>query len=304
MPPSTAALSDSKGEKLARRLSQILARLHQGDIIDKHHLAETFNVDVRTIERDLGQRLKGIVERNSEGRWQLTKTARSTIPARHLHGYARLSGTELLFPDSSLTYLLAQLETPEGQRPTLVQPTPHEDLRAQSQHFALLQDAVKQHLECSFTYKEKPRHAQPYRMIHRNGVWYLAAEEGGQLKNFSIGLIEGLQVDENRRFSPKSAHLAYIEAKDDVWFTEDATEVLLRVSPAIAHYFNRRALLPQQTLRADSDGSLLVTARINHINQLLPVVRYWLPNLRILQPLEWHEKLVEEMQQALARWEG
>ena len=42
-----------KGEKLAQRLSHILALLHQGDSLDKHQLAQAFNVDVRTIERDI-----------------------------------------------------------------------------------------------------------------------------------------------------------------------------------------------------------------------------------------------------------
>ena len=41
----------------------------------------------------------------------------------------------------------------------------------------------------------KPRHAQPYRLIHKNGVWYLAAVEGGRLKNFSVALIADLQVE-------------------------------------------------------------------------------------------------------------
>lgn len=300
--------ASAKGERLAQRLSHILALLHQSDAIDKHQLAREFSVDVRTIERDLGERLHGIAERSPEGRWQLTRAARSTIPARHLRDYAQWAGTEHLFPDSSLRYLLEQLETPESRRATQVQPTAHEDLRAHGpqapQVFALLQNAIEQRHACHFTYKRKPRHAQPYRLIHKNGVWYLAAVEGGRLKNFSVALVTALQVDENSRFTPDPAHQDYINHKDDVWFTEDTTEVLLRVTPEVAHYFTRRPLLPQQQQRADTDGSLLVTTHINHINQLLPVVRYWLPNVRIVKPVEWHEVLVEELRRALALWEA
>ena len=85
-------------------------------------------------------------------------------------------------------------------------------------------------------------------------------------------------------------------------FTQGTTEVLLRVAPEVAHYFARRALLPQQQQRADADGSLLVTTHINHLNQLLPVVRYWLPNVRIVKPVEWHEAVVEQLRQALVVW--
>ena len=294
--------AETKGEKLALRLSGILARLHQGEALDKHQLVQQFDVDVRTIERDLYQRLEGIAERNADGLWQLAKASRATVPASHLHSYARLTGSEHVFPDTSLRYLLEQLETPEPRRATHVQPTPQENLGAHGPLFAQLQAAIAQHQECRFTYKGKPRHAQPYRLIHKSGVWYLAAEEAGRLKNFSVALIEGLQVDTTHTFTPQRAHLDYIHAKDDVWFTEATTEVLLRVAPEVAHYFSRRALLPQQQQRPDADGSLLVTTHINHINQLLPVVRYWLPNVRIVKPQEWHEELVAGLRQAIIEW--
>jgi predicted DNA-binding transcriptional regulator YafY len=299
MPSTITPATSAKGEKLAQRISHTLALLHQGETIDKHALAQRFGVDVRTIERDLGERLRGIAERNGDGHWQLAQAARSTIPARHLHGYAQLVGTAHVFPDTSLRYLLAQLETPEPRRVMRVQPTPHEDLHECTPHFAGLQAAIEQRHECRFTYKDKPRHAQPYRLIHKNGVWYLSAEEAGRLKNFSVALIEGLQVDEVRRFTPKPAYQRYIDGKDDIWFTEASTEVLLRVAPAIAHYFTRRALLPQQQQRLDDDGSLLVTAQINHINQLLPVVRYWLPHVRIISPTNWQQDLEVQLRDYL-----
>ena len=304
MSASPLASTVSKGEKLAQRLSQILARLHQGDALDKHQLAQDFQVDVRTIERDLGERLYGIVERSKDGDWQLRHSARSTIPTTHLHGYARMSGTENLFPDNSLRYLLEQLQTPEQQRTTQVHAISHEDLRPHTQEFSLLQAAIELKHPCRFDYKGKARSVEPYKLIHINGVWYLAAEEGEKLKNFSIALIEGLQVDATSHFEPKRVHKEYIDAKDDVWFTEDTTEVLLRVAPEVAHYFIRRPLLPHQQHRQDSDGSLLVTAHINHIHQLLPVVRYWLPHVRIVQPVEWHKELVTGLRGALSQWDS
>lgn len=303
MPSNINPSTSMKGEKLAQRISHILARLHQGEAIDKHELAQHFGVDMRTIDRDLGVRLRDIAERNSDGRWQLAHAARSSIPSGHLNAYAQLVGTAHMFPDSSLRYVLAQLETPESRRAMRVQATPHEDLRDYgpdlAAYFARLQAAIERRHECRFTYKDKPRHAQPYRLIHKSGVWYLAAEEAGRLKNFSVGLMQSLQVDEASSFTPKQAHQHYIDGKDDIWFTESSIEVLLRVAPAVVHYFNRRALLPQQQQRLDGDGSLLVTTQINQIDQLLPVVRYWLPHVRIISPLKWQEHLEAQLRDYL-----
>lgn len=295
-------ISSSKGEKLAQRLSQILGLLHQGDGVDKHFLAQMFQVDVRTIERDLIDRLHGIAERNSEGRWQLTHSSRSSIPAKHLHGYAQLVGTQRLFPDNSLRYLLTHLESPDNHRAMQVQPVAQEDLKAQGPIFAMLEAAIKQYVECHFKYKGTLRKVQPYRLIHRHGIWYLAATENERLKNFSVALVTELHVDECIRFTPKPELHEYINNKEDVWLTPQTIEVVLRVAPSVARYFARRPLLPKQHHRAEMDGSLLVTSQVGHPLQILPVVRYWLPHVRILRPVQWHDELVAELKQALDLW--
>jgi predicted DNA-binding transcriptional regulator YafY len=294
--------ASSKGEKLAQRLSDILALLHQGDHLDKHLLADRFQVDVRTIERDLAERLDGIVERNAHGRWQLMHAARGTIPARHLNEYARLSGTQYLFPDSSLPYLLHQLDKQGSRRTLQVQPTATEDLGPATHHFARLEAAIDHCFECRFEYKGKARRVQPYRLIHKHGIWYLAATESERLKNFSVALVTGLEVDDSCSFSPQPKHHHYIDGKEDVWFAPDTVEVVLRVAPAAAHYFARRALLPKQRHCVHADGALTVNSQISHPQQLLPVVRYWLPHVRIVQPTQWHEQLVSELKLALEFW--
>lgn len=111
-----------------------------------------------------------------------------------------------------------------------------------------------------------------------------------------------MQLDRTQQFAPKREHTEYINGKEDVWFTEDTTEVLLRIAPEVAHYFLRRALLPHQQQRQDRDGSLLVSTHVNHMYQLLPVVRYWLPHVRILQPVAWHQELVASLRRALQQW--
>lgn len=294
--------ASSKGEKLAQRLSAILTLLHQGDHLDKHLLADRFQVDVRTIERDMAERLDGVVERNAQGRWQLMHAARGAIPARHLSEYARLSGTQYLFPDSSLPYLLQQLDKPGNRRTMRVQPAAIEDLGATTPYFARLEAAIDRCFECRFEYKGKVRRVQPYRLIHKHGIWYLAATEEERLKNFSVALITELAVDEGSRFSPKPEHHDYIDGKDDIWFTPDTVDVVLRVAPVAAHYFTRRALLPKQRHCVHTGGALTVTSQISHPQQLLPVVRYWLPHVRIVQPTQWHDRLVFELNQTLKLW--
>ena len=285
--------------KIAKRVSQILALLHQGERLTKQQLVDHFGVDMRTIDRDLGERLEEIVQRGADGKWELRQSSRSTVPTSYLHDYARLAGTEQVFPDASLRFLLDQLATPE--RSLHVQPTPHEDLREHTPVFEQLQEAIQHHQLCHFVYKDKPRLAQPYRLVHKNGVWYLAAAEADVLKIFSVSQLQDLQVDAER-FKPKPAQLERIKQANDIWFTTQTTEVLLRVSPEVAHYFERRQLLPQQTQHRDADESLVVRTQINHPTQLLPVVRFWMPHVRILSPRHLHEDLVRSLRDTWEQW--
>ena len=300
----------AKGEKLAQRLAYIIALLYQGGQIDKRQLAARFGVGVRTIERDLHERLADIAQHTAHG-WQLRAHRRHTISASHLEKYARMAGVQDVFPNHTpLPWLIEQLDIPADQRGLHVHSTPEEDIPAP--HFARLQAAVQQRRPCRFVYKGKARCAQPYQLIHKNGTWYLAAletDEGGNatadhLKIFSLARISALQVDETATFRHEQQHLDYLTSQSDVWFTAAPTLVRLRAAAPIAHYFQRRELLPQQTAQADPDGSLLITARIHHPQQLLPVVRYWMPHLRIIQPREWEQTLLNELRQTLAAWDG
>ena len=296
----------AKGQKLAQRITHILALLYQGDTIDKHQLAEQFGVAVRTIERDLGERLAGIIEPTDGGGWQLRPEHRASIPATHLGSYARMAGVQHVFPDRSLPWLIRQLETPADARGLQVQPAPEEDIAAP--HFAALQAACQQHRPCRFTYSGKAREVQPYRLIHKGGAWYLAAfEPSADLdhpKAFSLARIKALRVDDGTTFRPEQRHLDYLASQSDIWFTASATRVMLRVAAPVAHYFRQRELLPQQAAQESEGGSLIVTASIHHPTQLLPVVRYWMPHVRIIEPRAWEQTLIAELRQTLAAWEG
>lgn len=58
----------SKHEKLAYRLASILSKLNEGERLDTHQLAEEFAIDVRTIQRDLNERLNFLAWNERGGR--------------------------------------------------------------------------------------------------------------------------------------------------------------------------------------------------------------------------------------------
>ena len=90
---------------------------------------------------------------------------------------------------------------------------------------------------------------------------------------------------------------ARLAAEDGIWFSEKPIAVRLWVSPEVAGYFKRRKLIANQMIEEErADGSLLLSTRVGHAQQILSIVRYWLPHIRIMSP----DLLQSELEAGLA----
>jgi predicted DNA-binding transcriptional regulator YafY len=136
----------------------------------------------------------------------------------------------------------------------------------------------------------------PYKLINNKGIWYLAAVDGEKLKSFSLTKLYHLRVsDEGFNWSAKID--AQLVSEDGVWLSQEKLEIVLKVSKEVAGYFRRRKLIANQVIEKElEDGGLIVSAKVGHANQILPIVRYWIPNIRIISP----ESLQEEIERGLA----
>lgn len=279
-------------DTLALRLADTLRLLQSGERPTRLQLAERFGVSERTIYRDLN-RLGDVIEPGANGVYQLARHHRSSLSPADLQTFARISGVEQLFPANDRRSWLDLLKP--GPTSFLVRDGHFAAQRPDSCDFRELGRAIEQQRRCQLNYTGKQRRIEPYRLIHNKGIWYLAATEDGRLKSFAFARIDALQVlDES--FVADPATQAQIEADDDIWFGEDRLEVTVQVAASNAYYFLRRNVLPhQQLIEQQADGRLLLRCRVNHPNQLLPIIRYWIPHVRILEPAWLQQQLRDEL---------
>ncbi|GAB2582879.1 WYL domain-containing protein [Dyella jejuensis] len=290
-------MKSSGHDTLAYRLAEILIKLNQEESFSLEELAVEFGVSERTIYRDMN-RLAGIAEPLGDGRYQLAPTYRGRLKPKDLATFAKLTGVDQLFPNSTPRFLVALLET-LSQGSILVRGHHYELLKPHDLQFQQLEDAVRQHKCCTFTYADKRRTVAPYRLVNNKGIWYLAASENGQLKSYALSRIVNLNVNDET-FAPRQDIHRQIDDDDDVWFTQEKTEVLLSVAPQAAYYFQRRKLLPQQTtVKSLENGGLIVSSHIGHANQILPSIRYWIPHVKILEPVWLKEAMDGELREYL-----
>ncbi len=67
-------------------------------------------------------------------------------------------------------------------------------------------------------------------------------------------------------------------------------------------YFQRKPISQtQRFIDLDNDGNMIVSIDISNENEIIPIVKYWLPNIKIIEPIELNEKIKKEIEKFL-KW--
>lgn len=280
-------MSQGQHDTIAYRLSQILVKLNQGDHLDPADLAEEFGTHIRTIQRDLKVRMAPLPLLKTRGRYHLDPAYLGKLNFNDIERFATLAGVKGLFPSLSRDFLQDALGE-QSDPAWVVRGHHYEDLSGHQEVFDRLKNAITQScvvgLEMLKDGKVKRYQAvQPYRLINTKGIWYLAAVHDEKLKTFGIGKISNVHVL-SETFTRDPDVEASLETQEGIWHSSQVQKVLLSVAPEAAEYFKRRQLVPHQKVVEEySDGSLLVETMVGHENQILPIVRYWIPSVRRIQ---------------------
>ncbi len=292
----------SSHDTLVRRLSEMLFKLNQGERLDPAALAEEFGVNIRTIQRDLNERFAYLPLEKHDGLYALEPSYLGRLNFHDINRFASLSGLAGLFPKID-QHFLRELFDNQMQESMLIHGHSYEDLSQQWELFKQLQQAIVQHRQVNFTYQktegEKDVTVKPYKLINHTGIWYLAAVDQDKVKSYSIAKIKKLFVSQHV-FSPDPSIVEMLKNEDSIWLNKQKTEVILKIDVKAAHYFRRRKLIAGQVIEKElEDGGLLVSGRFAHPNQILPIVRYWIPNVTIVSPEAWQQDMEQELRDYL-----
>lgn len=288
----------STHERLAERLVKIIVKLNSGEKLSVHELAQEFKTHPRTIQRDF-ERLEitelPIVRDEVTKRVYLNPMALGNYGVQDIVHFAQLSGVQKLYPKLNVPFLRGLLDQQKPQTYAAKGYT-FEDASLFTEHFQQLNTAIRQRQQVQFLYKNVIRHVLPYRVIHHHGSWYLAATEQEELKTYRLSRISHISISQDLVFEHDADVIQHLDNEDSIWFGSEKTEVILTVQADVAMHFLQRALLPeQQVIKQLEDGGLLISTQISHYQQILPLVRYWIPHVKIVNPVELQEELEGEL---------
>lgn len=277
-------------DTIARRLSSILLKFNSGERFTIDELCEEFNVDKRTIQRDINERFSYFPIKKENGYFFLEPYALGKLSFEDIKNFAAISGIKELYPSLTNEFIADILNTKINSA-YLVKTINHETIASKTDEFQSLSVAILQNIPIRCIYKEKPRILNPYKLVNQQGIWYLVADENSVLKNFSFSKITDFELLEESRFEPKREFVETIQKNEVTWFSQNLTKVTLEIDADVSEYFLRRNMFPNQTIISQNDGILTLSTKISYDEEILRIVQYWLPHIKIIEPTHLQEKL-------------
>lgn len=290
-------------DTLVYRLAQMLVYLNQGERLSPEELADEFGVNLRTIQRDLNERFAYLPLQKTDGRYHLDPVFLGKLSTKDIQRFAALAGVRGLFPSLNDDFL-REIFDGRAQETLLIKGHHYENLLGREQIFRDIEQAIIARKNVAFEYQKAEGikvydSVSPYKLLNLKGIWYLAALDDGKLKTFSFAKIGQFRVLDTT-FEWSSDVDAKLASEDGIWFTEKQYEVVLKVSADVASYFKRRKLIANQVIEKElADGSLLISAKVGHQNQVMPIIRYWIPHIRVISPESWQKDLLRGIEDYL-----
>lgn len=297
-------MTQSTHDTLVYRLAGILTKLNQGQRLSPQELAQEYGVNLRTIQRDLNVRFAYLPLQKSNGYYSLEAAYLGKLNTKDVQRFAGLAGVSKLFPSLGDVFF-RDLFSGDLQSAILVKGHNYENLDDKQPEFHRLEEAINQrrHITVEYlkgsTLKVYPRLA-PFKLVNQKGIWYLVAMDESKLKSFAFTKINNFRLLASS-FEPDPDIEQRLADEDGIWFSDEPINVTLHVDRQVASYFKRRTLVANQTIEEESlDGSIIISAKVGHPNQIMPIVRYWIPHVRILSPVT----LQAELREMLANYIG
>jgi predicted DNA-binding transcriptional regulator YafY len=282
-------------DTLAKRLGLILTRLNTGERLTLANLSMEFNVTQRTLQRDFNERLNYLPIEREGSTYFIDVKYLGRQGKQDIKPILEMLGLSSIFP--SFDALSFTRLNDNQVAPFLFRELKIEDVSSYEETFKLLTLAIQNNQIIRFCYKQKTyRDVSPYRLVNDRGWWYLAAIHNETLKSYKVAQVSKVDVA-SQNFKRRKEVDDHIIDGSMIWLTDSPIEVVLRIDTSIASHFRNTNILPEQKLlKILDDESLLVTSTITNQKQIIPILKYWLPDIEILSPVELKQSLLYELQ--------
>lgn len=291
-------------DKTLTRLTLLLSRMNDGEALSVKEMAEEFGVSTRTIQRDLNERLGSFPVYKDGQKWKMangfklekTTNFENTIVLDIINKMTEGVGVKF---HSKAKLLLSKLKN-EDFNPIYTRLN-IEDITDNLQEIQILESAIKEKkiTDCVYSLEKYDQRItiKPLKIVNFEGFWYLIALDGRNdiLKKYYLKGITSIKLKEDS-FKVSSKLDKLLDESLSIWFDANVEpfEVKINISKTAYKYFKRRPISKNQIVESVcKDGSIDVIVRITDAMEIKPLIKYWIPHLRVIEP-KWIQEMIDK----------
>jgi predicted DNA-binding transcriptional regulator YafY len=294
-------------DKILTRLTIILSKLYQGEKLKINDLADEFNVSTRTIQRDFKERLINFPIFYENKYWQMQNdfkieknlSLEDSITLDILENFSSNFGKK--FHDKT-SNILKKLKN--RQYSPIFTKLNMEDISSEYENMISFEDAITQRYQIQVKYisknKEEIIEINPLKIVNFEGLWYLIATDINQkLKSYYIKNITLLKRLKKKFEIPQTVE-AILNSAISIWFSDDEPfEVIMQIDNYVAKYFINKPICSTQKIISEDENSITISLFASNDMEIIPIVKSWMPFIKILSPSRIHESVKEEARRFL-----
>lgn len=268
-------------------------------------IADVLGLNVRTIQRDLNEILafNGAVKK---GRlWSVDKSEfdpndESQIVLSVLDKMAKNVGAEFY---SKAHGLLKGIS--EGlNHPIFVSLSAEKLEKKDIELIENLESVIASCNEIELLYFSKTHRLSPIKIALFDGFWYLLAMAGEKLKKFHLKSIKEIKILPSK-FKIDESLENRIKSANSAWFDPEKSFIVrLWIDKVVKKYFERKPLSNQQIMCENEDGSIEIEVQVTHIMEIKPLVFYYLPHIKVIEPSSLADDILAEMERYIKEIRG
>ncbi len=314
----TTLLFYDKGTNMSqsKRILKILQMLFDNQSINSDRLSDYFETDKRSIQRDIkllkeffGDRLyqpsRGeYILQDSENLYSFIQNEQNSNNLKAFFEFITLFDDKLLsFFDQDEFPMIKQIRR-ESKIYYHIHEKPIEILN--SSFLDDIKEAISQRRYVNLTFCEiKPRDLEmvkPLKIVFAEGNWYLAVVTKNYkfnygFKFFRINFVTHLKLLP-QTFQREIEAEKFIEDFQSLFqnYKDRNYEVTLRIDAMIARYFRvKKHLKSQRIIETKENGDMIMTYQINNDMELLPLIKKWLPYIKVLSPKSLDDRIKKDV---------
>lgn len=296
-------------DKILTRLTTILSKLNDGETLSEKELAVEFNVSTKTLQRDFNDRLSSFPIYKENTKWKM-RSGFKIEKIKSLEEQLILDIIEKMTESIGGNFatkshkLLSKIKNEEFN--PIYTKLNIEDITDRFDDIKLIEEAIKEkkELECSYENDREGKfqaRLQPLKIVNYEGFWYLVAFRDNYLEKYYLKTLSNIKQTDTV-FSPDEKIDDLLNNSISIWFKAniDPFIVKLYADTTATKYFKRRPLPTQSIESIHQDGTMEFTLKITDEMEIIPIVKYWIPHLKVLEPLWISEMIDEDLQSYLS----